>query len=45
VTIDAAAMAPAVRATALTNLSGLYSEAGRHGDALRAPQLQNQLRP
>ena len=37
-TIDAAAMAPAARATALTNLSGLYSDAGRHGDALRVAQ-------
>jgi hypothetical protein len=38
VTIDAAAMAPAVRAAALTDFNGLYSEAGRHGDALRVAQ-------
>jgi hypothetical protein len=38
VTIDAVAMAPAVRAAALTDLNGLYSEAGRHGDAFRVAQ-------
>lgn len=38
VVTDTGTMAPTARASALINLSGLYSQAGRHGDALRVAQ-------